>query len=89
MALTRLLLLFSLITAFGDIGAGIDPNGGRAATLDNGSCIDPQGRCNTGDGGGFMDPNGGQAATADTGSCIDPNGGCNATDGGGAMDPNG
>jgi hypothetical protein len=57
-----LALVYSLsLTAAGDDGRGIDPNGGRASTIDRGCTIDPNGGgCTSalGDRGAGLDPNG-------------------------------
>jgi hypothetical protein len=57
----RLILLITLLTTF-------------IITVDNGSCVDPDGRCKGSvmtDQGGGLDPNG---ATLDAGPRIDPEG---------------
>lgn len=57
-----LALVYSLsLTATGDDGRGIDPNGGRASTIDHRCTIDPNGGSCTaafGDRGAGLDPNG-------------------------------
>ena len=62
---------------------------------DNGSCVDPDGRCVSAFSGGGMDPNGGtvHSATGDHRCTIDPNGNCIgglgdvSTDGRSILDP--
>jgi hypothetical protein len=57
-----LALVYSLsLTATGDDGRGIDPNGGRTSAIDKGCMIDPNGGACTsafGDRGAGLDPNG-------------------------------
>jgi|GEM_PF-2309825 hypothetical protein len=56
-----LALVYSLsLTAAGDDGRGIDPNGGRTSAIDRGCTIDPNGGCT--------------AASLDRGAGLDPNG---------------
>ena len=60
-------------------GGVLDPNGGRARVRgENGSCIDPDGRCvralDNGDGRSIIDPIGRVRTQGDRGAGLDPNG---------------
>lgn len=88
-------IVLLLLTLFN--GGVLDPNGGRHARAETGSCVDPNGRvipCNAG----------ASIVHGETGTCIDPNGHpipCSGqpgaarvnrgltSDSGGGMDPNG
>lgn len=88
------LLFLSFRFAYGDAGAGIDPEGGRLRRSgDTGSCIDPYGGCGVrglGDEGSGSDPHGGRVTgQGDSGPGMDPNGGRVSAQYTACIDPNG
>lgn len=58
MTFIQVLLLLGLLAAYGDAGAGIDPNGAPRASSDEGSGLCPFGPAADSDDGSGLDPHG-------------------------------
>lgn len=76
MTLIQLLLLFGLLTTYGDAGAGIDPDGAPRAYAAERPGLCPFARTASADEGNGFDPHGSPRtpASVDRGAGLDPNG---------------